>query len=98
MPWSARAKAAALTAEGRVLPAVVLRRCRGYAGPARRSWPGGPPRRVTQATPRGPVTLTTVRDPDGVLVLLTLRFDYQKCVTRHPFGIIENHFAERVTP
>jgi catechol 2,3-dioxygenase-like lactoylglutathione lyase family enzyme len=32
---------------------------------------GGPPRRVTQSTPRGPVTLTTVRDPDGLLVLLT---------------------------
>jgi hypothetical protein len=32
---------------------------------------GGPPRRLTQATPRGPVTLATVRDPDGVLVLLT---------------------------
>ena len=32
---------------------------------------GGPPRRVTQPTPRGPVTLATVRDPDGLLVLLT---------------------------
>jgi catechol 2,3-dioxygenase-like lactoylglutathione lyase family enzyme len=32
---------------------------------------GGPPRRLTQATPRGTVTLATVRDPDGVLVLLT---------------------------
>lgn len=32
---------------------------------------GGPPRRVTQSTPRGPVTLATVRDPDGLLVLLT---------------------------
>jgi catechol 2,3-dioxygenase-like lactoylglutathione lyase family enzyme len=32
---------------------------------------GGPPRRVTQSTPRGPVNLTTVRDPDGLLVLLT---------------------------
>ena len=31
---------------------------------------GGPPRRVTQSTPRGPVTLATVRDPDGLLVLL----------------------------
>ena len=32
---------------------------------------GGPPRRVTQSTPRGPVTLATVRDPDGLLILLT---------------------------
>jgi len=32
---------------------------------------GGPPRRVTQPTPRGPVTLATVCDPDGLLVLLT---------------------------
>ena len=32
---------------------------------------GGPPRRVTQSTPRGPVTLATVRDPDALLVLLT---------------------------
>ena len=32
---------------------------------------GGPPRRVTQQTPRGPITLATVRDPDGLLVLLT---------------------------
>jgi len=32
---------------------------------------GGPPRRVTQFTPRGPVTLATVRDPDELLVLLT---------------------------
>jgi catechol 2,3-dioxygenase-like lactoylglutathione lyase family enzyme len=32
---------------------------------------GGPPRRVTQPTPRGPVALATVRDPDGLLVLLT---------------------------
>jgi catechol 2,3-dioxygenase-like lactoylglutathione lyase family enzyme len=32
---------------------------------------GGPPRRITQSTPRGPVTLVTVRDPDGLLVLLT---------------------------
>jgi catechol 2,3-dioxygenase-like lactoylglutathione lyase family enzyme len=32
---------------------------------------GGPPRRVTQSTPRGPVTLATVHDPDGLLVLLT---------------------------
>ena len=31
---------------------------------------GGPPRCVTQSTPRGPVTLATVRDPDGLLVLL----------------------------
>ena len=32
---------------------------------------GGPPRRVTQPTPRGTITLATVRDPDGLLVLLT---------------------------
>lgn len=32
---------------------------------------GGPPRRVTQSTPRGTITLATVRDPDGLLVLLT---------------------------
>ena len=32
---------------------------------------GGPPRLVTQPTPRGPVALATVRDPDGLLVLLT---------------------------
>jgi catechol 2,3-dioxygenase-like lactoylglutathione lyase family enzyme len=32
---------------------------------------GGPPRSLSQATPRGTVTLATVRDPDGVLVLLT---------------------------
>jgi catechol 2,3-dioxygenase-like lactoylglutathione lyase family enzyme len=32
---------------------------------------GGPPRRVTQATPNGPITVATVRDPDGLLVLLT---------------------------
>ena len=32
---------------------------------------GGPPRRITQSTPRGPVTLATVRDPDGLLILLT---------------------------
>ncbi len=32
---------------------------------------GGPPRRVTQSTPRGPITLATVRDPEGLLVLLT---------------------------
>jgi glyoxylase I family protein len=32
---------------------------------------GGPPRRITQATPRGTIALATVRDPDGLLVLLT---------------------------
>ena len=32
---------------------------------------GGPPRRVTQSTPRGAITLATVRDPDGLLILLT---------------------------
>jgi hypothetical protein len=32
---------------------------------------GGPPRRITQLTPRGPITLVTVRDPDGLLILLT---------------------------
>jgi catechol 2,3-dioxygenase-like lactoylglutathione lyase family enzyme len=32
---------------------------------------GGPPRRVSQSTPRGTITLATVRDPDGLLVLLT---------------------------
>ena len=32
---------------------------------------GGPPRRVTQSTPRATITLATVRDPDGLLVLLT---------------------------
>ena len=31
---------------------------------------GGPPRRVTQSTPRGTITLASVRDPDGLLVLL----------------------------
>jgi len=42
---------------------------------------GGPPRRPTQSTPRGLITLATVRDPDGLLVLLTPRFDYQARVT-----------------
>ena len=32
---------------------------------------GGPPRRVSQSTPRGTITLATVRDPDGLLILLT---------------------------
>ena len=32
---------------------------------------GGPPRRVTQSTPRRPITLAAVRYPDGLLVLLT---------------------------
>jgi catechol 2,3-dioxygenase-like lactoylglutathione lyase family enzyme len=32
---------------------------------------GGPPRRITQATPNGSITIATVRDPDDVLVLLT---------------------------
>jgi catechol 2,3-dioxygenase-like lactoylglutathione lyase family enzyme len=32
---------------------------------------GGPPRRVTQATPNGPITIAAVRDPDGLRILLT---------------------------
>ena len=32
---------------------------------------GGPPRRVTQATPNGEITIALVHDPDGVRVLLT---------------------------
>jgi glyoxylase I family protein len=32
---------------------------------------GGPPRRVSQATPNGDITIALVRDPDGVRILLT---------------------------
>lgn len=64
-------RAAALAAEDRVLPAVVLVDVEATLG--RLAFVGlrGPPRRVTQSTPRGPITLATVRDPDELLVLLT---------------------------
>ena len=32
---------------------------------------GGPPRRVSQATPNGDITIALVRDQDGVRILLT---------------------------
>jgi glyoxylase I family protein len=32
---------------------------------------GGPPRRVSQATPTGDIAIALVRDPDGVRILLT---------------------------